>query len=157
MKITDTIKGEKIHVQNPPKAFFEAIGGVEGMKRFMYSFYDKIYESDIAHFFPQDEEEFAKVKEKNTRFFIQICGGPKIYDEAGDMDLNTYMVEFHKNFSIDERARIEWLGTMREALDELHIDQTLKEAFWEYVESFSKLTVNRFDGEDFYQQAFMDD
>jgi hypothetical protein len=52
----------------------------------MYDFYDIIYESDIAHFFPQDEDEFHKVKVKNTRFFIQICGGPKVYEgEAGGM------------------------------------------------------------------------
>lgn len=146
-------KGECVTFTNPPKAFFEAVGGVEGMRDFMYNFYDKIYESDIAHFFPQDEEEFEKVKEKNTLFFIAICGGPKLY-ETDEEDLNEYMVEFHKNFSIDEKARIEWLGTMREALEELDIDEALKEAFWEYVERFSKLTVNRFNEEGFYDQAF---
>jgi len=140
MEITPTQKGQKVTFRNPPRAFYEAVGGEEGMRRFMYSFYDKIYESDIAHFFPQDEEEFAKVKEKNTAFFIQICGGPKVYEEAEE--LNDYMVAFHENFSIDDRARIEWLGTMQEALDELDIDEELKEAFWEYVEALSKLMVN---------------
>ncbi len=143
MKITDTKPEEKVTYKNPSKAFFEALG-VEGMRAFMYDFYDRIYESEIAHFFPQDEEEFAKVKEKNTNFFIQICGGPKVYEESDGMDLNEYMIEFHKNFSIDEKARIEWLGTMQEALEELDIDENLKRDFWGYVEAFSKLTVNRF-------------
>ncbi len=138
-EISDTKKGEKVEFSNPPKEFFEALG-VEGMRRFMYDFYERISQSDIAHFFPQDEEEFEKVKQKNTDFFIQICGGPAVYDQ--DEDLNDYMVRFHEQFSIDERARIEWLGTMREALEELDIDEDLKRAFWEYVEAFSKLCVN---------------
>lgn len=140
--ITDTTPGEEVKFKNPPKEFLEAVGGVEGMRKFMYDFYDRIYESNIAHFFPQDEEEFAKVKEKNTQFFIQICGGSAVYEDVEN--LNEYMIEFHKDFTIDERARIEWLGTMQEALEELDIDLKLKEAFWEYVEKFSKLTVNRF-------------
>jgi len=42
------------------------------MRKLMYNFYDKIYESDIAHFFPQDEDEFQKVKEKNTKFYSDL-------------------------------------------------------------------------------------
>ncbi len=81
LDITPVIKGEAVAFKNPAKEFYEAVGGKEGMEKLMYSFYDKIYESDIAHFFPQDEEEFEQVKIKNTKFFIEICGGPKIYDE----------------------------------------------------------------------------
>ncbi len=153
MEITPIKKGEKVTFQNPPRAFYEAIGGEEGMRKFMYNFYDKIYESDIAHFFPQDDEEFEKVKEKNTQFFIQICGGPKVYEDA--KDLNRYMIDFHKDFSINEKARVEWLSVMREALQELEgVDDELKEAFWDYVEKFSKLTVNRFKDPDMYVQAY---
>ncbi len=153
LEITPVKKGEEVEFKNPSKRFFDAIGGVEGMRELMYNFYDKIYESDIAHFFPQDEAEFAKVKEKNTKFFIQICGGPKVYeDEAKGMDLNEYMIRVHDDFSINEKARIEWLGTMREALNEVEgIDEEIKEEFWDYLEKFSKLTVNSFsDGSHYY-------
>ena len=153
MKITEVIKGEQVHFHNPAKEFYEAVGGEEGMRALMYNFYDKIYESDIAHFFPQDEEEFAEIKVKNTKFFIQICGGPKVYeDEAQGMELNEYMIRLHDDFSITEKSRIEWLGTMREALDELQgVDTKLIEDFWNYLESFSKLTVNSFsDGSTYY-------
>ena len=142
-KITPVKPGEKVTFKNPSPEFYEAVGGEEGMRKLMYSFYDLIYESDIANFFPQDRAEFDKVKEKNTKFFIQRCGGPKVYEEeSGGQDLNDYMIRFHEQFSIDERARIEWLGTMREALEQLDIDEKLKRAFWEYVEAFSKLCVN---------------
>ena len=153
LKITPVKKGGEVHFKNPSHTFYEAIGGEEGMRNLMYNFYDKIYESEIAHFFPQDENEFHKIKVKNTKFFIQICGGPKVYeDEAKGMDLNEYMIRVHDDFSITEKARIEWLGTMREALEELEgIEQNILEDFWDYLESFSKLTVNSFaDGSTYY-------
>ncbi len=153
MEITPVKKGEQVHFHNPVIAFFEAVGGEDGMRELMYNFYDKIYESDIAHFFPQDEEEFHKIKVKNTKFFIQICGGPKVYeDEAKGIDLNEFMIRVHDDFSITEKSRIEWLGTIREALNELKgVDEKLIEDFWNYLESFSKLTVNTFsDGSTYY-------
>ncbi len=155
LNITPVVKGETVEFKNPAKEFYDAVGGKEGMEKLMYSFYDKIYESDIAHFFPQDEDEFEQVKIKNSKFFIQICGGPKVYeDEAKGMELNEYMVRLHDDFSINEKARVEWLGTMREALNELEgVDEELIQSFWDYLDSFSKLTVNSFsDGSTYYAE-----
>jgi len=156
MDITPVKKGEQVHFHNPVIEFYDAVGGEDGMRELMYNFYDKIYESDIANFFPQDEEEFEAIKVKNTKFFIQICGGPKIYeDEAQGMDLNEFMIRVHDDFSITEKSRIEWLGTIREALQELKgVDQKLIEDFWAYLENFSKLTVNTFDDGSTYYAAF---
>jgi len=39
LEITPVVKGEKIHFKNPDPAFYEAIGGKEGMEKLMYSFY----------------------------------------------------------------------------------------------------------------------
>jgi hemoglobin len=154
LSLTPVEKGKPVHFKNPPAAFYEAVGQEEGMKTLMYDFYDKIYESDIAHFFPQDEEEFEEVKVKNTKFFVQICGGPKVYeDESRGMELNEFMIRLHDDFSISEKSRIEWLGTMREALADKaqHVEFTLIQEFWDYLERFSKLTVNSFaDGSTYY-------
>ena len=54
------------------------------------------------------------------------------------------MIDIHKNFSIYEKSRDEWLGTFREVLMELDIDQEIKDDFWQYLDKFSKLTVNRY-------------
>ncbi|QOR62951.1 globin [Sulfurovum indicum] len=154
LELTPVEKAKEVHFKNPPAAFFSAIGGEEGMKELMYDFYDKIYESDIANFFPQCEKEFDEIKFKNSKFFIQICGGPKIYEkESGGMDLNEYMIRLHDDFSITEKSRIEWLGTMRDALADKaqHVDIALIKEFWDYLENFSKLTVNSFsDGSTYY-------
>jgi len=153
MVITPVKKGESVQFKNPSERFYEAIGGEEGMRELMFNFYDKIYESEIAHFFPQDEEEFEKVKIKNTKFFIQICGGPKVYEkESQGMELNEFMIRVHDDFSINEKARIEWLGTIREALQEVQgVAPEIIEDFWSYLDNFSKLTVNSFsDGSTYY-------
>jgi hemoglobin len=154
LEISNVVKGEPVDFKNPPVEFFEAVGGVEGMRRLMYRFYDHIYESDIAHYFPQDEEEFHEIRVKNTKFFIQICGGPKVYeDEAGGLDLNEYMIRVHDDFSITEKSRVEWLGVMRDTMKEMipDVDMKLQEQFWDYLDNFSKLTVNTFsDGSTYY-------
>ena len=143
-KITKAYKDKSVKFKNPDPAFYETLG-YEGMQELMYKFYDRIYESDIAHFFPQDPKEFEEVKKKNTKFFIQICGGPAIYDEQmRGRDLDEYMIDIHKNFSIYEKSRDEWLGTFRSVLEELDIDDKLKDDFWQYLDKFSKLTVNRY-------------
>lgn len=148
--ITKAIKGEDVKFKNPDPAFYEALGH-DGMKKLMYEFYDRIYESDIAHFFPQDHEEFEKVKKKNTKFFIQICGGPSIYDEEmKGKDLDQYMIDIHKDFSIYLKSRDEWLGTFRSVIEELEIDEKIKNDFWDYLDKFSKLTVNRWPKESAY-------
>jgi hemoglobin len=149
-EITKAYKNEKVEFKNPSAALYKALGH-QGMEKLMYDFYDKIYESDIAHFFPQDPKEFEEVKKKNTKFFIQICGGPSIYDEEmKQKDLNEYMIDIHKNFSIYEKSRDEWLGTFREVLQELQVDEDIKNNFWQYLDKFSKLTINRYIGESAY-------
>ncbi|MFA5461999.1 MAG: globin [Sulfurimonas sp.] len=143
-EITKAYKNEKVEFKNPSTDLYKALG-YDGMQKLLYDFYDKIYDSDIAHFFPQDPDEFEEVKKKNTKFFIQICGGPSIYDEEmKQKDLNQYMIEIHKNFSIYEKSRDEWLGTFREVLQGLEIDEEIKNDFWQYLDKFSKLTVNRY-------------
>ena len=147
-------KGAHVNWKRPDPKFYDALG-FEGRKDLMYRFYDEIYDSAIAHFFPQDEEEFAKVKEKNSLFFIEICGGPKVYKEAAQgQDLNEYMIRIHDDFSITEKARFEWLGCMETALRDTDMSQELKDDFWDYLEKFSKLTVNTFDDGSVYYAAY---
>lgn len=144
-------KGAPVEWSLPPHEFYEALG-FDGMKDLMYRFYDEIYDSSIANFFPQDEEAFNEVKDKNTLFFIELCGGPKVYKEAASgTDLNEYMLRLHDEFSIYDKSRYEWLGCMDTVLRKTDIDQKLKDGFWDYLEKFSKLTVNTFpDGSKYY-------
>jgi len=144
-EIRKTVKGVDVPFKRPSPEFFKAVGGAEGMQKLMYSFYDIIYESNIQNFFPQDRAEFDKVKVKNTKFFVQLCGGPKVYEqESGGMDLDEFMIRVHDDFTITDASRIEWLGCMKQALQAYDMDEAIKQDFWEYVESFSQHTVNSF-------------
>lgn len=149
-----TIKGRPVKYTLPNPAFYEALG-YEGMQDLMYRFYDEIYDSSISHFFPQDEEEFEVIKKKNALFFIQICAGPKVYEgDTQGMNINEYMIRLHDDFSINKKARFEWLGCMENALRDTDIAQDLKDDFWNYLEKFSKLTVNTFDDGSTYYAAY---
>ena len=154
-EITPVNKGEKINYKIPTHALYEALG-YDGLKDLMYRFYDEIYNSSIAHFFPQDEEEFNAIKEKNALFFIQICGGDSIYPKNSEtMDVNEYMIRFHDDFSITSKARYEWLGCMESVLrDTPQVSNEIKNDFWDYLEKFSKLTVNTFDDGSVYYAAY---
>lgn len=145
-------KGAHVQYKMPDPAFYEALG-YDGMKDLMYRFYDEIYDSNITHFFPQEEEEFDIVKEKNALFFIELCGGPKVYeDEIKENDFTKHMIALHDKFAIYEKHRYEWLACMEIALRETpNVAQELKDDFWDYLEKFSKLTVNTFkDGSHIY-------
>ncbi|XPV69744.1 MAG: globin [Halarcobacter sp.] len=137
-KVSKTKFGEKPDFELPKPLFYEELGE-KGLVKLFNEFYDLLVDSDISNFFPQEEEELAKVKSHNVKFFIEACGGPKYYSQTvGHFD----MIKAHEPFSITEKARTEWLGCMEEVLKKTEISDEAKESFWSYLESFSKHTVN---------------
>ncbi|QDF29395.1 globin domain-containing protein [Halarcobacter anaerophilus] len=137
-KITKTKFGERPDYELPKPIFLEEMGE-EGLVKLFDKFYDLLADSDIGNFFPQDEEELKKVKAHNVKFFIEACGGENYYSQTvGHFD----MIKAHEPFSITEKARTEWLGCMEEVLKEFDISDEAKQSFWEYLETFSKHTVN---------------
>lgn len=136
--ITKTKFGETPKYDLPKPLFYEELGEA-GLVKLFDEFYDLLADSDISNFFPQDEEGLEKVKSHNVKFFIEACGGPKYYSETvGHFD----MLKAHEPFSITEKARTEWLGCMEEVLKKVNISEEAKKSFWEYLEKFSKHTVN---------------
>ena len=137
-KVTKTEFGEKPNFDYPKPIFLEEMGE-EGLKKLFSDFYDLVVESDIGNFFPQNHEELEKVKAHNVKFFIEACGGEKHYTNAvGHFD----MLKAHAQFSITEKARREWLGCMEEVLKNVDISDEAKQSFWDFLETFSKHTVN---------------
>ena len=136
--VSKTILGENPKFDYPKPIFLEELKE-EGLVKLFSDFYDLIVDSDIGNFFPQDEEELEIVKAHNVKFFIEAAGGPKEYTKAvGHFD----MLKAHEQFSITEKARREWLGTMEEVLRKTDISDKAKQSFWDFIEIFSKHTVN---------------
>ena len=137
-EITKTNFGETPNFSLPKPIFLEELGE-DGLVELFNDFYDLLVESDIANFFPQEEDELNQVKAHNVKFFIEACGGPKYYSNTvGHFD----MIKAHEPFSITEKARTEWLGCMQEILAKTNISDEAKKSFWNYLEIFSKHTVN---------------
>lgn len=136
--VTKTKLGQRPDFKYPKPIFIEELGE-EGLVKLFSDFYDLIVESDIGNFFPQEGEELEKIKAHNVKFFIEAAGGPKYYTEAvGHFD----MLKTHEQFSITEKARREWLGCMEEVLRDVDISDEAKQSFWDFLEVFSKHTVN---------------
>lgn len=136
--VSKTTFGEKPDFEYPKPLFIEELKE-EGLVTLFSDFYDLIVDSDISNFFPQDDDELDKIKAHNVKFFIEAAGGPKHYTEAvGHFD----MMKTHEQFSITEKARREWLGCMEEVLRKTDISEEAKQSFWNFLEKFSKHTVN---------------
>jgi len=140
-KITKAIMGERPEVINPNKEFLDQLTE-KGFMEMIYDFYSRVIDSDIAHFFPDDEDELEVIKQRNGSYFMMMCGGDdrylKMYDGVFDQ------VKTHEMFSIPNKARTEWLGCWQESLQnvEAKVDHEHIQSYWNWLETFSKHIVN---------------
>lgn len=136
-KVTPTVFGERPDFVRPTMFLNELT--VDGFRKMMDDFYHVLIDSDVSNFFPQEEDALKKVIEHNTKYFIEIAGGPDDYTkQMGHVD----MVKMHKPFSIPEKARTEWLGCFQEVIEKLEVSDDAKQQFWNYIEAHSKHMVN---------------
>jgi len=139
---TNAIMGERPVVVAPNAQFLEQLT-VESFKELVNQFYEEIVQSDIAHYFPEDEDLLSKIKEKNGSYFIMMCGGDERYISqfGGEFD----QIKTHEMFSIPNKARLEWLGCWETVLKE-HVEKKVDkehiQSYWNWLEVFSKHIVN---------------
>ncbi|MBD3842231.1 MAG: hypothetical protein IE909_10165 [Campylobacterales bacterium] len=114
----------------------------QGFQKLVDRFYEIVIDSDIAHYFPDDEEELAHIKKRNGSYFMMMCGGDErcISKFGGEFD----QIKTHEMFSIPDKARIEWLGCWQEALKSIEdsVDHDLIQSYWNWLEVYSKHIVN---------------
>ena len=73
-------------------------------------------------------------------FLEQYWGGPSTYsDERGHPRLRMR----HGGFHIDGAARDAWISCMRDAIDGMEIDPSIKGELWKYLESAAIHLVNQ--------------
>ena len=75
---TNAVMGERPEVINPNKEFLDQLT-VAGFNKMIDEFYGIVLDSDIAHFFPDDEEEIELIKKRNGSYFMMMCGGDERY------------------------------------------------------------------------------
>ena len=138
---TNAVMGERPEVTLPNKEFLIQLT-TDGFKQMINSFYEIVIESDISHFFPDDEKELELIKNRNGSYFMMMCGGDDTYIKkfSGTFD----QIKTHEMFSIPNKVRIQWLGCWEEVLKsiESEIEDKYIQSYWNWLEVFSKHIVN---------------
>lgn len=126
----------------PDPAVYQALGA-DGLRDLLRAVYTRLGASSIAGLFPPNPEGLQAAADRSALFFVGICGGPPLYEQAYGAPK---MRQRHAPFAITESARVVWLSCWEEVL------QTAPEAFGfpaehlgtfrEYLVTFSKWMVN---------------
>jgi hemoglobin len=138
---TTAVMGERPKEILPNKDFLEQLTP-KGFMEMINDFYPIVLNSEISHFFPDDEEEIELIKQRNGSYFMMICGGDDRYLKkfSGTFD----QVKTHEMFSITDKSRIIWLACWEEALKNIEdkVDHEHIQSYWNWLEVFSKHIVN---------------
>jgi hemoglobin len=122
----------------PDPQFFNLLKE-EGIRKMVGAHYDLLVKSSIKGIFPKDKEKLDLAKQHSADFFIQICGGPKRYNENRGKPM---LVSRHAPFVITPSARLVWLECYGEVLIQLGLPEEVLMSFWNYINVFSSWMVN---------------
>ena len=128
----------KLAIMSQPTSFYEAVGGEETFTRLVHRFYQGVAEDPtLRPVYPA--KDLGPAEEHLRLFLIQYWGGPRTYDELrGHPRLRMR----HARFAIGEAERDAWLRHMREAMDDLDLDEALDAQLWEYLVMAAHSLVN---------------
>ena len=136
------VEGVNPPVTKPNPAFLTDITE-QGMRELLDRFYMGLFESPIQNIFPQDKEVMKIAAQHSADFFIQICGGPKYFNQNRGAP---QMRGRHAPFHITPTARLHWLVTYEEALQPIIKNKLSSEeniqSFWNYLNVFSQWMIN---------------
>lgn len=111
----------------------------DGMRKMVSDHYNLLVKSSVKDLFPKNPVAIEKAKEHSADFFIQICGGPKYFNQNRGMpQLNRR----HLPFKITNDAREVWLKCYKVVLEKLDLPENVIQSFWNYLDVFSKWMVN---------------
>lgn len=111
----------------------------EGMRAMIDEHYELLIKSSIKELFPFEKKTLDLAKKHAADFFVQICGGPRYFDESRGAPM---MARRHSPFKITPEARVIWLETFAQSLDKVNANDELKESFWKYLDIFSIWMIN---------------
>ncbi len=120
-------------------SLYEAVGGEETFTRLVHRFYQGVAaDPELRRVYPS--KNLGPAEEHLRLFLIQYWGGPGTYSEQrGHPRLRMR----HRHFVIGEAERDAWLRHMRDALDELALDEPLDRQLWEYLVMAAHSLVNQ--------------
>ena len=120
------------------KSLYSEIGGQETIDKLVNAFYPRVYaDPELRPLFEGDMEE---IKRKQRMFLPQFLGGPALYSqEFGPPAMRAR----HLPFEVTPRRAACWLRCMREAFQEIGLDQNLAGlAFYDRLTQVAGIMVN---------------
>ena len=138
LKISSYKIGESPSVSIPDPQFFELLKE-EGMRKMVNDHYDLLVQSKIKDLFPKNTAALELAKQHSADFLIQICGGPRYYNENRGKPM---LVSRHAPFAITTTARLVWLECYLTVLSGLNLPEDVILTFWNYINVFSSWMVN---------------
>ncbi|WP_059041128.1 globin domain-containing protein [Paenibacillus rubinfantis] len=107
---------------NQGLSLYDNLGGEATIRRLVEAFYPRVQrEPLLGPLFPED---ITPVMEKQFMFLSQFFGGPSLYSDAVGHPM---MRARHLPFPVTKERAEAWLGCMREALEEIGIEEPLRE------------------------------
>lgn len=91
---------------------FERYGGFTAVSRIVSAFYDRVLESNIAHYF--DGTDMRHLVDHQTKFIATVMGGPTSYaDEA--------LRRLHAHLNVDQESFDEMVELLTETLEDFDV------------------------------------
>jgi hemoglobin len=111
---------------------FQRIGGEETLRRLVDRFYDLMDEDpDYYGIRKMHARDLAEARDKLFMFLSGWTGGPQLYMEKFG---HPRLRQRHLPFAIGEAERDQWMACMARAMDEVGVDEKLRQeltaAFW---------------------------
>ena len=136
--MSNTIGSDFTIMQNAT-TLYELIGD-NRLQELINSFYAKVFESPvIGPLFNQIDAE--TIKDKQFRFLSQFLGGPQRFSEKYG---HPRMRMRHMPHAITMDAKDEWLRLMKASIEELDMEEELKEALYNCFPKIAQHMVNRY-------------
>ncbi|RCX19630.1 hemoglobin [Fontibacillus phaseoli] len=108
---------------NPSLSIYDNLGGAGTIRRLVEAFYPKVQENPLLG--PLFPEDITPVLEKQFMFLSQFFGGPSLYSDAHGHPM---MRARHLPFPVTPERAEAWLGCMRAALEEVGVEEQLRDA-----------------------------
>ena len=117
---------------------YGAVGGEPTFRRLVARFYDGVA-ADPALRALYPDQDLAPAAERLTLFLMQYWGGPHTYNETrGHPRLRMR----HAPFAVTPDMRDRWLRHMRDAVDDLGLDDPYATMLWDYLVAAAHSLVN---------------
>jgi hemoglobin len=125
------------------KSLYERFGGEKTLKKLVPAFYAKVAKDpDLAPIFPDDLTETTKTQ---YMFLTQFFGGPALYVEH--FQRHPMLRARHMPFEITPTRAKVWLNCMLEAMNELEIEEEIKNEMFTRLAYTAQHMVNTPDEE----------